>query len=822
MATTQAQILIIGAGIVGSSTAYYLTQYGLKDVLVIDKGELFENDGSTSHAPGGVNPISQNTAMVQFAAEAINLYESLDLWKPERKPLHMVGGIDIARTPERIHEIERNFTNMKSYGVDSRMIRPDEIEAMVPFINAKPFVGGLFTQRKPIAAGAHLCGSMARVAEQTAGTRFVGHTKAIDFIIAGDRIRGVKTHNPEMPEIRAEKVLLCTNIWTPALTEKLGISIPLLSAEHQYVRTEALAALNHVSDRADREQEIIYPSVRDLDMGLYYRHWWDQIGIGSYHHKPIMIQSRTLGERAEHPFTPDDFEQAHRIAKEVIPAIRDAKLVDKFNGMFSFSVDGMPIIGETSLKGFWVATAVWLTHGGGAGMAAAQLLAHGHSEIDLRDVSIDRFLPHQHTRQFIQVACEKSYAEVHDVIHPAQWPSKPRDIRFTPFYERHKDLGAVFTPAAGIEMPYWLEENQRLLEDYDEQIPERSGWGAQYWSRIQGAEHLAMRESAGLFDLSSLAIIEVNGRDAQTYMDYVCTNRMSIAVGRVTYTLLCTPSGGIKRDVTVSRLAEDRYWIFTGNATVLQEMRWLEQFIDGYDVHLTDHSQHYAALGLFGPNARKVLDQITPNDVSNEAFPFYTWQMIEVGMTPVYAMRISYVGELGWELHLPMDVALGVRDRIWAAGQEVNLVACGVGAMRSMRLEKGYRLRGGDIFTEHNPYEAGMGWLVKLKKGDFVGREALVKLRQEAPQRKLVTLTLDEPNTVLTGNEPLFSNGSRVGMVTSGNYGYSVGKYVAFGYVGSEYAQPGTALQVEYMTERFAVQVAEDALYDPINEKMWA
>ena len=722
-------------------------------------------------------------------------------------------------------EIKRLHSNAKGFGVETYLIGPKEIADLFPLMRGDIFSGGLYTPRKPIVAGPHVCGSLAGEAERN-GVTFIGHTKAIDFIIEDKRIKGIKTNNPELAMIACERVLLCTNIWTPALSDKLGFTIPLMAAEHQYLKSAPLPELAHVSDRGSAEHEIIYPSVRDMDGGLYYRHWWDSLGVGSYHHRPIMVASRDLGESADHPFTEEDFVAARQVAEETIPALKGAEFPYKINGMFSFSVDGMPVLGETTIDGFWVAAAVWVTNSGGVGKAMAQWLIFGEPELDMREVNVNRFLPHQKTERFIQVSSAKSYAEVHDIIHPAQWTSKPRNIRYTPFHARHQALGAVFLPTAGLEIPYWLEENRRLLEKVEHQVPDRTGWGAMYWSRLQGVEHLAMRESVGLFDLTALSIIEIEGPDACKFMNYACTNQMDIAEGRVTYTLLCTPSGGIKRDVTVSRLADDRYWLFTGNGTLPQELDWLRRLTLGYNIIIRDHAQTYATLGLFGPNARRVLQKVTPNDVSNEAFPFYTWQIIEIGMAPVYAMRISYVGELGWEIHLPLDVALAVYDELWAAGQEFGLVPAGVGAMRSMRLEKGYRVWGSDINTEDNPYQAGMGWLVKLKKGDFVGRDALVKLKAEPLTRRLVTITLDDPNAVLTGNEPIFahSNGHHadhcLGYVTSGNYGYNVGKYIALGYLPLEYTHPGTRLEVEYLTERYSAVVTEDGLFDPKNERM--
>ncbi len=818
-----AKIVIVGAGIVGSSAAYWLAKYGEKDVLVIDKGELFENDGSSSHAPGGVNPLSNNPSMAKLAGDTIDLFETLPLWKPGRKPLYMVGGVDVARTDERMNEVKRLYTNGKGFGVEVHQIGPKEISELFPLMDGSKFKGGLYTPRKPVVAGPHVCGSLAVEAEKMGGTRFVANTKATEFVIENNRIVGIKTNNPDMEYITCEQALICTNIWTPALSETFNVVTPLMPAEHQYLKSAPLPELAHVSDRTNADHEIIYPSVRDMDGGTYYRHWWDSLGIGNYHHRPLMIDSRKLGKSADHAFTPEDFVEARKIVEDSIPAARGVDYPYSINGMFSFSVDGLPILGPTGVDGVWMATACWVTNSGGVGKAMAEWMITGEPEVDMRTLNVNRFLPHQLSDKYIQISCAKAYAEVHDVIHPAQSTSKPRNIRHTPFYPRHLELDAELTPSAGLEIPYWYNSNAKLLEKYGAQVPDRSGWPAQHWSRIQGAEHLAMRDTAGLMDLTALSIIEISGADAAAYMDYVCTSRLSrVKVGGVTYTLMCTPKGGIKRDIAISRIAEDTYWLFTGNGTVPQELDWMRRLVGDYDVVVNDLTSQYAALGLFGPNARAILEQVTPNDISDAGFPFYTWQTIEIGMHKVYAMRISYVGELGWELHMSMDTALAVRDEIWAAGAAHDLVPVGVGAMRSMRVEKGYRVWGGDIHTEHNPYDAGMGWMVKLKKDNFVGKAALAKIKAQPRTRQLVTITVDHPNCVPTGNEPIMIGDEVIGQITSGAWAYSVGKYVGFGYVPVEHAVPGTKVSVGYLAEEFAGEITADVLFDPNNERMKA
>lgn len=542
--------------------------------------------------------------------------------------------------------------------------------------------------------------------------------------------------------------------------------------------------------------------------------------MGNYHHRPIMRESAVLGESADHPFTPDDFVEAQKIVAESIPALAGRSFPYKINGMFSFSVDGLPILGETDVDGLWVAAAVWITNSGGVGKAMAQWMLTGAAEVDMRSLNVNRFLPYQKTHQFRQIACTKSYVEVHDVIHPAQSPSKPRDVRHTPFHARHVALDAEFTVSAGWEIPLWYVSNEPLLDAYGGRVPARTGWGAKHWSRIQGAEHVAVRERVGMFDLSALAVIEIAGRDAAAFVDFVCTNRMGIDVGQVTYTLLCTPNGGIKRDMAVSRLGEKRYWLFTGSGTLPQEIDWLQRLRGDFAVDIRDLSQNYGTIGLFGAGARDVLQAATPDDVCNDAFPFYSWQMIEIGMARLYAQRISYVGELGWELYVEPDAAGHVWDVLWEAGQQFGVVAAGVGAMRSMRCEKGYRLWGSDMHTETNPYEAGMEWLVKLKKGDFVGRDALLKLKREPLERQLVTILIDDAEAAVTGNEPILVNGHCIGQVMSGNFGYSVGKYIAFGYVPVEFSAVGTVLEIEYLGKQFRAIIGENCMFDRGNVRL--
>ncbi|MGB0388515.1 MAG: GcvT family protein [Ardenticatenaceae bacterium] len=813
--SNKVRLVVIGSGIVGCSAAYHLTMLGWRDVLVLDKGALFENDGSTSHAPGGVVALSHSKLMTQLAIYSSDLYATLPQLGDDRNTYNGIGGLEMAISEARWQDLKRLHSAAKGFGAESFLLTPQEMKEKAPLIDEKQIVGGLFAPKGANISGAYVSEGLARAAEATGGAKFVGHTKVTEIEVQDGRVTAVLTDNPEMLRIECEQVLLCANIWAPAISEKFGVSVPLMACEHQYAISTPLPELSYL-DRNNPDQELTFPNIRELDSAMYYRQHWDSYGVGSYWHKPLIVNPRDLKKTAMKPFTPEDFTLAWEQAQKIIPALRQADLTTKFNGMFAFSVDGYPIIGQSKVKGFWTAAASWITHAGGVGKSVAEWMTHGETEWDMRQAHIHRFASHQTTRYYIDTICAKNYREVYDIVHPAQPLSEPRNIRLSPFNARLTALKSEFTAFAGLELPNWFEENTRLLEQYNEQIPHRHGWAGQYWSRIQGAEHLATRDNVALFDLTGLSIIEVRGAGALKFVDYLCSNRINKPVGSVVYTTWLTPSGGIKRDLAVARLADDQFWMFVGEGTLPQDVDWVMQHAptDG-SVVVNDISNSYSALGLWGPNARKVLSQATNADVSNDAFPYFTCQWIEIGPTRVLALRVSYAGELGWELHIPMDSSLPVWDKLWDAGREQDMIAAGMGAFDSLRIEKGYRLWGRDIYTEYNPYQAGLGWAVKLKKGPFIGRNACQKAKKKPLKKKLCCITLDDPNAVLFGYEPVFAHGECIGHITSGNYGYSVRKFIAYAYLPAQHAAPGTQLQVEYFAQRIGATVSKEPLYDP-------
>lgn len=813
--TTHTRLVIIGAGIVGASAAYHLAKLGWREILVLDKGDIPENDGSTSHAPGGVVALSHSKLMTQLAQYGTKLYRDLAPYKPDRNTYNAVGGLDVALSEEKWLDLVRLEGKAKSFHVEAHLLSPAETKEKLPLLDEKTIRGSIFVPSSALVAGAHVVGALLRDAAAMGGVRWQGNTEVTDVEVKNGRVSAVLTNSPETPRIECETVLLCTNIWGPILGDKLGIPIPLMPCEHQYVFLEPLPELARF-DRTKKEDEVIWPTARIQDITTYFRQHWDAYGIGNYWHKPLLVSPYKLNKTAMNPYTAEDFAESWARSQELFPAFRGKGITRAFNGIFAFPVDGYPILGEAAtVKGLWTAVGSWLTHAGGVGKSIAEWMTHGQTEWDMRQVHLHRFHGFQNTPAFILAVSGKNYREVWDPGHPRQPLSSPRNVRMSPFAPRLDALKTVYTTFAGLELPNWCEENARLLEKYDEQIPNRTGFAGQFWSRIQGAEHLATRENVALFDLTGLSIIEVQGPDALAYTNYLCSNQMDKPVGSIIYTCWLTPSGGVRRDLAVARLAADRFWMFVGEGTLPQDRVWMAQIAaQKYNVALHDLSNSYTALGLWGPNARKVLQKVTASNVSNEGFPYMTARPIDVGMAQVYALRISYAGELGWELHIPMDQALPVWDALWEAGREFGLAAAGMGCFESLRLEKGYRLWGGDVYTEYSPYEAGLAWTVRLNKPDFVGKEAVLKLKDKPLKKKLCCLVSDAPGAWAFGYEPIFNNGDCIGHVTTANYGYSVGKFIAYGYLPIQYANPGTALAVEYLGERWSAMVSEEPLWD--------
>lgn len=802
---TKAKLVIVGAGIVGCSAAYHLTQLGWQDIIVLDQGSLYETGGSTSHAPGitfGTNPSRLMQAMVKYTTELLNglTFQGEPVWYP-------VGTLEVARTPARMQELWRRHGHSLAYDAESHMISPNEAQDLAPLLDASAIQGALYRPQDGNAKAWQAAGSLATKAIQTGGAEFHGHTTVTELEVKNGRIQAVIT---DKGRIECEQVLLCTNIWGPVLADKIGVTLPMMACAHHYAITEPLP------EYAGETRWIKEPPVRHQERAMYFRQWDDAYCTGSYRHEPRLVNPHNVGKDAYWAWRDDDFAGAIADAVELFPALKGRKYVKKVNGMFVFSVDGYPLMGPTHVQGCWTAIGIWVTHAGGAGKAMAEWMAHGHTEWDMREANVNRFHPHQQTSAYIGARTAQNYREVYDIVHPKQQMETPRSVRLAPYHSRLVTHSPRFFTASGWEVAQWYGENVRLLEKYGDQVPGRDTWSAIEWSRIQGAEHLAVRETGGLFNLANFVKFEVSGQGATAYLNYIAVNNIDKPIGQITYTALLDQSGGIKADLTITRVAQQTYWMLTGAGSGPQDLAWLKQHLptDG-SVTLRDISAQYTTIGLWGPNARRVLEKVTQTDVSNEAFPYFTAQKLEIGVVPVFALRLSYAGELGWEIYCPTEQGLLLWDMLWEAGREFGVIPAGAGAFSSLRIEKGYRAWGSDIHTEHTPYEAGLGWTVRLKKGHFIGRDALLAARQTGLKRKLVCLTTTHPAAIALGSEPIFSlDGQKLGYVTSADYGYSVGKLILYGYLPIDYTTPGTQVKFQYFDQTFTATVSSDPQFD--------
>ena len=813
-----ARAVIVGAGIVGCSVAYHLARLGWRDIVVVEQGPLFETGGSTSHAPGLVFQINPSKTMTGFARYTADLWTRMEL--DGERCARAVGSMEVAWTPERLADLKRKVGHGMSWGVEAHLIGPDEARDKIPALSDR-ILGAIYVPSDIHTKATRPAEAMAREAERS-GAEFHGDTRVVGFGIAGGRIASVRTTRGD---IRTDLVVAATGIWAPKVGRLAGVPIPLSPMQHLY------AVTTPVPELAGATEEIAQPILRHQDRSMYFRQVGECYGIGSYQHEPLLVDADDiLGHEqapvapAEMPFTPAHFEGAMKSAGELLPCLRGVGLTRKFNGMFSFTTDGFPVLGESpQVKGFWSAQAVWITQAAGVGKAVAEWIVNGEPTTDLRECDIRRFHPHAYSRSYVRARAAQQYREVYDIIHPLQQPGNARGLRLTPFHVRQQELGGVFFENAGWERPQWYDSNEGLLDSLTVAGESRTGWEAVGWSPAVAAEHVAARERVAMFDLTPFAKLEVTGPGSLDALQRLAANRMDRPVGSIVYTSMLTARGGIKCDLTVTRLGEDRFMVVTGGAMGLHDLDWIETHLpeDG-SARVADVSSTLCCIGLWGPRARDLLERVCDEDVTNEGFPYMTAKPVTIGEVPSLALRISYVGELGWEVYAPTELGLRLWDTLWEAGLPLGVVAAGGGAFDSLRLEKGYRLWGNDIHTEYDPYEAGIGFAVRMRKGDFLGRDALREVRAQGLTRKLCCMTLDDPDAVVMGKEPILDGDRVLGYVTSASYGHSIGRGIVYGYLPVSHAGVGTSVDVRYFGERLPATVSEEPLYDAPGAKMKA
>ena len=828
-----AKCVVIGGGIVGNSLIGHLAELGWRDLVQLDKGPFPNPGGSTGHASNFIYPVDHSKEMTQLTLDSMRQYK-------EAGTLIESGGIEVARTEERMEELRRRMASAKSFGVDGvRLVTPAEVKELVPFIDESVIVGGFYTPSVAVVDSLRFGTIMRERAQELGAVQVFPNTEVLGIDVENGRVKRVRTSRGD---VEAGVVVIACGVWSPRIARMAGANIPLTPAVHQMID------VGPVPRFLSSKSAIEFPIVRDMDTNMYERQDGQGLEVGSYAHRPILHEPDEIPSLEEAsltptelPFTQEDFELQLEHALELVPEILGDESVGikyAINGLLSLTPDGLPLLGETpEVKGLWSAAAVWVKEGPGVGRAVAEWMTRGESEIDLQSSDIARFYDEQKTPENIKARASEGFNKTYGIVHPSeQWASN-RGVRVSPFHEREQKLGAVFYEAAAWERPHWYESNAKLVQEYGVQ-PREHEWDARWWSPIINAEHLAMRDRAAMFDLTAFSIFDVKGPAALDVVQQVSARQMNVPSGRVIYTPVLTPSGGFKSDLTIMKMDDETFRVVTGGAHGMADKKWFADHLpDDGSATIEDLTSSWCTVGLWGPRARDILSVLTSDDVSNDGFPFSTWKNVDVGGLQVLASRISYVGDLGWELYVPMGDGAELWDAIWAAGQPHGIVPAGIGVYGTTgRLEKAYRAFGAELDADYTVVEADMAWW-KVKDEDFVGKEAHVAHRAAEPAAMLCTLTIDDHVSrsgvkryplgkepiVTPDGAPIVDAHGRRSYVTSAGAGPSLGRHILLAYLPPEHAVEGTKLAVEYMHELYPVTVAivgSKPPFDPENERI--
>lgn len=809
------RVVIIGAGIVGTSLADELTMRGWTDVTVVDRGPMFSTGGSTSHAPGLVFQTNASRSMTHFARYTADKFRGLAL---DGAPcFDTLGGLEVATTAERWTDLHRKAGWAAACGIPGELIDARAAAALHPLLDPDRLLGAFHTPTDGLARALRAAEAQARAA-QSRGATFRPHCPVTEVLHRGGHVSGVRTPNGD---IDADIVVSAAGFWGAELGRRVGLTVPLVPMAHQYAYTGQIPALAGAgTDPSDAR----LPILRHQDGDLYYREHGDRLGIGYYGHDPMPVDMSMLvyddGPEAVMPsmlpFTDDDFDPAWRESARLIPALGETKVGSGFNGIFSFTPDGQSIVGEhRDLTGFWVAEAVWVTHSAGIARAVAQSMIDGASEVDLHESDLYRFETVERTEEFIATTSARAFVEVYDIVHPRQQREALRGLRRSPFHASERELGAQFVQSGGWERPAWFEANaielDRLVAD-GFVVPARDEWSARHWSPISIAEAAVTRERVAMYDMTPLTRLDVTGPDAAALLEQLTTKNVDTAVGRVTYTLVLDDGGGIRSDLTVTRLAEDRYRV---GANGPLDLDWISRHRGEKDVVVRDVTGATCGVGLWGPRAREVVAPLCPADLSNGGVGYFRAVETVLGAIPVTMLRVSYVGELGWEIYTDAEYGGALWDLLWDSGTEHGLIAAGRHAFDSLRLEKGYRAWGHDMTAEHTPVEAGVEFAVTAAK-DFRGRAAL---GSRPSPRRLRTVVATDPDAALMGKEPVSIDGTVVGHVTSAGWSAALRRTVAYAWLPAG-TNVGDSVTVAYFDTTVAATVADDAVVDPTGDRI--
>jgi 4-methylaminobutanoate oxidase (formaldehyde-forming) len=803
----RARAVVIGGGIVGCSTAYHLARLGWTDTVLIEKHKL--TSGSTFHAAGLVGQLRSSASITQLLGHSVDLYRRLEAETGLATGWKMNGGLRLACNEERWSEVKRQATTAASFGLEMQLLSPKEAQQLWPLMQVDDVVGAAFLPTDGQASPSDITMALARGARM-AGATIVEDTEVLQIEVVDGEIRAVVT---EHGRIECEVVVACSGQWTRALAATVGVNVPLVSVEHQYVITAQI-------DGVTRD----LPTLRDPDRLTYYKEEVGGLVMGGYEPNPVPWATGGIPRPFEFQLLDPDFDHfapIMELAMGRVPALQSAGINQLINGPESFTPDGNFILGEApELRNFFVGAgfnAFGIAAGGGAGMALAQWIDGGIAPYDLWVVDIRRFGRNHRDTEWVRSRTLEAYGKHYTMAWPHEEHHSGRPCRTSPLYPRLAAQGACFGEKLGWERPNWFADVAA-----GEAPEDRYTYGRPNWFAAVAREHRAVREAAALIDQTSFAKFALKGPDATAALQWIASNDVDKPAGSITYTQMLDDRGGIQCDLTVCRMARDEHYVVTGTGFATHDFDWIARNIpSGANAQLFDVTSAGAVLSLFGPNARAVLERVTRADVSHEGLPFGTFATIGIAGCPVMALRITYVGELGWELHLPVEFATTVYDAIMSAGRDLGILNAGYRAIESCRLEKGYRAWGSDIGPDHTPLEAGLGWAVKFASGvPFRGREALLRQRESGLRKLLAGFTVDDPSVVLLGRETIYRDGERVGWLTSGGFGHTLGRPIGYGYVRNPagldagWVTSGS-YELEVATERVPATVSLKPLYDP-------
>jgi glycine cleavage system T protein len=807
-----ARVVIIGGGVVGCSVAYHLVKLGWKDVVLLERKQL--TSGTTWHAAGLIAQLRATANMTKLAKYSQELYGNLEAETGVATGFKRCGSITVALTEERKEEIFRQAAMARAFGVEVEEISPSEVKARYEHLNIDDVTAGVYLPLDGQGDPANIALALAKGARQR-GATIKERVKVTNIAKSGRKVTGVdwvSDDGKEQGHIACDMMVNCAGMWGHEVGRMAGVNVPLHACEHFYIVTENIPQLTQM------------PVLRVPDECAYYKEDAGKILLGAFEPNAKPWGMKGIPDSFEFDQLPEDFDHFEPILEAAVnrmPMLAEAGIHTFFNGPESFTPDDAYHLGlAPEMDNVWLAAgfnSIGIQSAGGAGMALAQWMDDGEKPFDLGDVDISRMQPFQGNKTYLFERSKETLGLLYADHYPYLQKATARGVRRTPFHHHLKENGAVFGELAGWERANWFaNEGQEREYQYT--------WKRQNWFENSAAEHRAIRENVGMYDMSSFGKIRVEGPDAEAFMNYVGGGDYSVPNGKIVYTQFLNRNGGIEADVTVTRLTETSYLVVTPAATRLADQTWMERHKGNFNVVITDVTPSEGVLAIMGPNSRKLLEKVSPADFSNATNPFGTAQEIELGMGLARAHRVTYVGELGWEIYVSSDMAAHAFETLWEAGQDMGLKLCGMHMMDSCRIEKGFRHFGHDITCEDHVVDAGLGFAVKTDKHDFIGREAVIARKESGPTNRLVQFKLADPEPLLFHNEPILRDGEYVGYLSSGNYGHTLDGAMGLGYVpcaGEKAAEVlASTYEIDVMGTKVKAEASLKPMYDPKSERV--